>query len=44
VNLLDNTRLDHQYTVIGMVTDGLDVVDEVNEGGMIERTEVRPTR
>ncbi len=44
VNLLDNTRLDHQYTVIGMVTDGLDVVDEVNEGGMIERTEVRRTR
>ena len=44
VNLLDNTRLDHQYTVIGMVTDGLDVVDEVNEGGMIQRTEVRPTR
>ena len=41
VNLLDNPRLDHQYTIIGTVTEGLEVVDLVNEGDIIERAEVR---
>ncbi len=44
VNLMDNTRLDHQYTIVGTVTEGLDVVDQVNAGGVIERAEVRPAR
>lgn len=44
VNLLDNPRLDHQYTIVGTVIEGLDVVDQVNEGGVIERAEVRPAR
>ena len=43
VNLLDNTRLDHQYTIVGTVVAGLDVVDRVNEGSVIERAEVRAT-
>lgn len=44
VNLIDNVRLDHSYTIIGMVTDGMDVVDEVLEGSVIERAEVRASR
>ena len=44
VNLLDNARLDHQYTIVGTVIEGLDVVDRVVEGGVIERAEVRPAR
>ena len=41
VNLMDNPRLDHQYTIIGTVTEGLEVVGLVNEGDVIERAEVR---
>ena len=41
VNLLDNARLDHQYTIVGTVTEGLEVVGLVNEGDVIERAEVR---
>lgn len=44
VNLLDNVRLDHTYTIIGTVTEGLDVVDSVFEGAVIERAEVRNRR
>jgi cyclophilin family peptidyl-prolyl cis-trans isomerase/HEAT repeat protein len=42
VNLADNVRLDHDYTVFGVVVDGMDVVDRVLEGDVIERAEVRP--
>jgi cyclophilin family peptidyl-prolyl cis-trans isomerase len=42
VNLVDNVRLDHDYTVFGFVSEGLDVVDRVLEGAVIERVEVRP--
>jgi cyclophilin family peptidyl-prolyl cis-trans isomerase len=37
VNLIDNPRLDHNYTIIGEVVEGLDVVDAVLEGAVIER-------
>jgi cyclophilin family peptidyl-prolyl cis-trans isomerase/HEAT repeat protein len=40
VNLLDNPRLDHEYTVFGEVTSGMDVVDTVREGDVIERIEL----
>lgn len=40
VNLLDNVRLDHAYTIVGTVVRGMDVVDAVLEGGVIERAEV----
>ena len=40
VNLLDNPRLDHDYTVFGEVTSGMDVVDTVREGDVIERIEL----
>ena len=41
INLVDNVRLDHDYTVIGTVTRGMEVVDAVMEGDVIERVEVR---
>jgi cyclophilin family peptidyl-prolyl cis-trans isomerase len=40
VNLVDSPRLDHQYTVFGTVLTGMDVVDGVIEGDVIERVDV----
>jgi cyclophilin family peptidyl-prolyl cis-trans isomerase len=40
VNLLDNVRLDHNYTVFAEVTAGLDVVDGILEGDVIDRVDV----
>ncbi len=37
VNLVDNVRLDHNYTIFAEVSAGMDVVDAVLEGGTIER-------
>jgi cyclophilin family peptidyl-prolyl cis-trans isomerase len=37
VNLIDNLRLDHNYTIIGEVIDGMEVVDGILEGDVIER-------
>ncbi len=41
VNLVDNTRLDHNYTIFAEVTAGMDVVDAALEGAIIERVEWR---
>ena len=41
VNLIDNMRLDHNYTIIGEIVSGMEVVDAVVEGSVIERVEVR---
>jgi cyclophilin family peptidyl-prolyl cis-trans isomerase len=43
VNLVDNVRLDHNYTIIAEVIDGMTTVDGVLEGGIIERIEWRDT-
>jgi cyclophilin family peptidyl-prolyl cis-trans isomerase len=40
VNLVDNPRLDHDYTIIGVVTAGMDVVDGILEGDRIARMTV----
>lgn len=40
VNLLDNPRLDHDFTVFGEITSGIDVADDVLEGDIIERVEI----
>lgn len=40
VNLVDSYRLDHLYTVFGSVVAGMDVVDNILEGDVIERVEV----
>ncbi len=42
VNLVDNPRLDYEYTVWGRVVSGLAVVDAVLEGEVIRRVEIRP--
>ena len=40
VNLVDNVRLDHNFTIIGTVIDGMDAVDAVLEGATISRVDV----
>jgi cyclophilin family peptidyl-prolyl cis-trans isomerase len=37
INLIDNVRLDHEYTIFGTVTHGMDVVDTLLEGTLIRR-------
>jgi cyclophilin family peptidyl-prolyl cis-trans isomerase len=41
VNLVNNFRLDHDYTVFANVTRGLDLIDRVQEGDVIESIVVR---
>jgi cyclophilin family peptidyl-prolyl cis-trans isomerase len=40
INLVDLPRLDHTYTVFAVVVSGMDVVDQILEGDVIERVEV----
>ena len=40
VDLVDNPRLDHAYTVFAQVLNGVDVVDQVLEGDVIESVTV----
>ncbi len=40
VNLVDNPRLDFNYTVWGWVVSGLDVVDAILQGDVMDRVEV----
>ena len=42
INLVDNVRLDHEYTVFAVVTGGMDVVDRLLEGAVIRRVVERP--
>ena len=35
-NLVDNLRLDHDYTVFAETLDGVDVMDAINEGDIVE--------
>jgi cyclophilin family peptidyl-prolyl cis-trans isomerase len=40
VDLVDNPRLNHDYTVFAQVLSGMEVVDQVLEGDVIERIEI----
>jgi len=40
VNLVDNIRLDHNYTIIADVVEGMDAVDGLLEGGRIARVRI----
>jgi cyclophilin family peptidyl-prolyl cis-trans isomerase len=40
INLLDNPRLDHDYTVFAEITSGMETVDRLMEGDVIERIDV----
>ena len=39
-NTVDNYRLDHTYTVLARVVEGMDVVDRMLEGARVERASV----
>ncbi|MGA3187004.1 MAG: peptidylprolyl isomerase [Bryobacteraceae bacterium] len=39
-NLVDNFRLDRDYTVLAKIRDGLSVLDRVQEGDVIDRIEI----
>ena len=40
VNLIDNARLDHEYTIFGEVSEGMDVVDAILAGDVIAKVEL----
>lgn len=40
INLVDNLRLDHNYTIVADVVSGMDVVDRILEGAVIDRVSV----
>jgi cyclophilin family peptidyl-prolyl cis-trans isomerase len=40
INLVDNARLDHLYTIFGDITEGMDRADAILEGDTIVRVEV----
>ncbi|HEX3927283.1 MAG TPA: peptidylprolyl isomerase [Gemmatimonadales bacterium] len=40
LNLVDNTRLDHEYTVFGEVVTGRAVAERINEGDVIAHVDV----
>jgi cyclophilin family peptidyl-prolyl cis-trans isomerase/HEAT repeat protein len=42
VNLVNNVRLDYDYTLFGEVVSGMDVVDSALPGAVILRAEIRP--
>jgi cyclophilin family peptidyl-prolyl cis-trans isomerase/HEAT repeat protein len=44
INLIDNVRLDHDYTIFGNVTNGMAAVHGIMEGDVIERAEVHVAR
>ena len=41
INLIDNFRLDHNYTVFARITEGMENVDKIQEGDVIESIEIR---
>lgn len=41
INLVDNVRLDHDYTIWAEVASGMDVIDRVLEGAVMQRVFVR---
>jgi peptidyl-prolyl cis-trans isomerase B (cyclophilin B) len=42
VDLVDNPRMDHEYTVFAQVLNGADVVEQLLEGDIIDRIEIIP--
>jgi cyclophilin family peptidyl-prolyl cis-trans isomerase len=42
IDLVDNPRFDHEYTVFAQVLNGMDVIDRILEGDVIERIEIIP--
>jgi cyclophilin family peptidyl-prolyl cis-trans isomerase len=42
IDLVDNPRYDHTYTVFAQVLNGMDIVDRILEGDVIETVEIVP--
>jgi cyclophilin family peptidyl-prolyl cis-trans isomerase len=42
IDLVDNPRFDHEYTVFAQVLNGIEVIDRILEGDVIERVEIMP--
>jgi cyclophilin family peptidyl-prolyl cis-trans isomerase len=42
IDLVDNPRLDHNYTVFAQVLNGMEFVDRILEGDVIESVEILP--
>jgi cyclophilin family peptidyl-prolyl cis-trans isomerase len=42
IGLVDNPKLDHEYTVFAQVLNGIEVVDRIAEGDVIESIEIVP--
>jgi cyclophilin family peptidyl-prolyl cis-trans isomerase len=42
IDLVDNPRLDHDYTVFAQVLNGIEVIDRILEGDVIETIEIIP--
>jgi len=40
INLIDNARLDHEYTIFGEVSEGMEEVDAILEGDVIAKIEL----
>jgi peptidyl-prolyl cis-trans isomerase B (cyclophilin B) len=40
IDLIDNPRLDHEYTVFAQVLNGIEVIDRILEGDVIEKVEI----
>lgn len=40
INLVDTPRLDHEYTIFAEVTSGMDVVDSILEGDVMQKIEL----
>jgi peptidyl-prolyl cis-trans isomerase B (cyclophilin B) len=42
IDLVDSPRLDHEYVVFGQVLNGMDLLDQISEGDIIESIEILP--
>lgn len=42
IDLVDSPRFDHEYTVFAQVLNGIDVVDRILEGDVIQRIDIIP--
>lgn len=42
IDLVDNPRFDHEHTVFAQVLNGIDIVDQIQEGDAIESIEIIP--
>ncbi len=42
IDLVDNPRFDHEYTVFGQILNGIEIVERILEGDVIDRVEIIP--